>query len=87
MSLPALPKKSWCWGYQHDTCIDSTRGGNEARFINHSENGNAYTEKVFFQGNWHLIYLASKSIKKGDQFLINYGRGYWAKNSHKKVNL
>ncbi len=90
-----LSKKNWSWGYRrvndigdfpHSTCVDSTHGGNEAGFINHSEtSNNVSTQKVFFENSWHQIYVATKAIKKGEQFLINYG--YWSKKQHLKINL
>ena len=47
------------------------------RFVNHSDEPNVETKFVFQGNSWHLIYVAKKEIKTGEQLFVNYGSGYW----------
>ena len=60
-------------------CIDAQDQGNIARFINHTtrEYQNVGVQIVPAQGLWHIIYVAKKDIKKGQQLLTHYGMEYW----------
>lgn len=56
--------------------IDATEG-NLARFINHSFTPNLKPVHVFYEGFYHLIFLAMQTIEKGQQLSYDYGRNYW----------
>lgn len=60
-------------------CIDAEKAGNVARFINHTtrEHQNVGVQIVPANGFWHVIYVAKKDIKKGQQLLTHYGVAYW----------
>ena len=60
-------------------CIDAEKQGNIARFINHTtrEHQNVGVQIVPAQGFWHVVYVARRDIKKGQQFLTHYGVEYW----------
>ena len=57
--------------------LDGRTCGNEGRFVNHSDEPNVETKFVFQDNSWHLIYVAKKEIKTGEQLFVNYGSGYW----------
>lgn len=56
--------------------IDATQG-NLTRFINHSFHPNLQPVHVFYDGYYHLIFIALISIKKGEQLSYDYGESYW----------
>jgi uncharacterized protein len=56
--------------------IDAT-SGHLTRFINHSYKPNLKQIHVFFDGFYHLIFLAVNSIEKGTELTFNYGPNYW----------
>jgi hypothetical protein len=60
-------------------CIDAQEAGNIARFINHTTHQyqNVGVQIVPAQGFWHVVYVARRPIKKGQQFLTHYGVEYW----------
>lgn len=60
-------------------CIDALTEGNFARFINHTIRKYQNVGVVIVPRNnlWHVIYVAKKSIKKGQQLLTYYGTDYW----------
>jgi SET domain-containing protein len=65
-------------GKQFNLSVDAAHFGNEMRFINHDYDPNAAMKYIPQGGFWHVVYIASKPIKKGEQLLINYGQGYWS---------
>lgn len=76
------PLNNYCYEYPvpdeigRSFIIDATRG-NFTRFMNHSFNPNLKPIHVFYDGFYHLIFLALRLIKKGDQLTYNYGQSYW----------
>lgn len=60
-------------------CINAEKDGNMARFINHSlrKYQNVGIEIIPRKSYWHVIYIAKKDIKKGQQLLTYYGLSYW----------
>lgn len=60
-------------------CINAEETGNFARFINHSlkKYQNVEIQIVPRNGQWHVLYVAKKPIKKGEQLLTHYGAEYW----------
>ena len=56
--------------------IDAS-SGSLTRFINHSFHPNLQPIHIFYDGFYHLIFIATKQIKKGTQFTFNYGKSYW----------
>ena len=87
---------TWTWTYPPGSdnklkgtsaSLDAGPYGNEARFVNHSDNPNTKMEFVFQGGAWHVIYVVApgKKISKGKQICTSYGEGYW--KSREKVAL
>lgn len=60
-------------------CIDAEKHGNYARFINHTHRKfqNVGIAIVPAHGFWHVVYVAQKDIKRGQQLLTYYGTQYW----------
>lgn len=60
-------------------CINAEKVGNYARFINHSQRKyqNVGIRITPCKGKWHVIYVAKKDIKPGEQLLTYYGMDYW----------
>lgn len=56
--------------------IDATEG-NLTRFINHSSAPNLKPIHVFYEGYYHLIFLAIQPIEIGTQLFYDYGKTYW----------
>jgi hypothetical protein len=58
--------------------IAPRKTGNEMQFINHSYNPNCDWLKIIgFDNKYHIIIIAVKEIKIGEQIYINYGEEYW----------
>lgn len=78
-------KYSWDYPVDHDqvgnlikTSLDAADAGNEMRFVNHDFKPNAEVQFIPQGGLWHVCYVATRLIKKGEQILTNYGTKYWA---------
>jgi len=54
------------------------------RFTNHSYEPNLRSPYAFVNGFYHMILLANRPIKKGEQLFFNYGKNYWAIRSKPK---
>jgi len=67
--------------------IDAKKAGNFVRFINHSYYPNVKPLPVYSQGEWHMIYIAQRAIKKDEQLLVDYGAGYWTTKAFVPVEL
>jgi hypothetical protein len=58
--------------------IAPRKTGNELQFVNHSNNPNVEWKTIVGNDNkYHVIMIAIKHIKKGDQILVDYGKEYW----------
>lgn len=62
--------------------IDAQGKGNYTRFINHSNTPNAEPVSVYLNGAMHVILIAQKPIRKGEQLCYHYGADYWSKRTH-----
>ncbi len=77
------PLNNYCYEYPvpdsigRSYVIDGT-SGHLTRFLNHSDQPNVKPEHVFYEGFYHLIFLAADPIKKGTQLKFHYGQNYWA---------
>ena len=77
------PLNDYCYEYPipdsigRNYVIDGT-SGNLTRFLNHSDQPNLKPVHVFYDGFYHLIFLAIHAIKKGTQLKFHYGQNYWA---------
>lgn len=61
----------WLWFI---LSIDATaESGRLGRLINHSRNGNCCTKAVMVKGNPHLILVASRDIRSGEELSYDYG--------------
>ena len=59
--------------------VDAKAQGNYMRFANHSAKfSNAAPRMVYDrdQSRWHVLLVATKEIRRGDQVLFNYGHKY-----------
>lgn len=56
--------------------IDATIGS-KTRFINHSFSPNLKPFYAFWGNFFHVIFLTTRPIKKGEQLLFDYGESYW----------
>lgn len=76
------PLNNYCYEYPvsdyigRSYVIDATQG-NSTRFINHSYTPNLRPIHVFYDGFYHLIFLALQRIDPGTQLCFNYGKTYW----------
>jgi hypothetical protein len=76
------PLNNYCYEYPVEDemgrsyVIDAT-SGNLTRFINHSFCPNLRPVHIFFEGFYHLIFLALCDIAPGSQLTYNYGPTYW----------
>lgn len=55
-----------------DAIIDATQQGNVSRFINHSCDPNAETQKWTVNGDLRVGFFARKSLKSGDEVTFDY---------------
>jgi len=76
------PPNNYCYAYPvpdslgREFVIDATQG-NLTRFINHSFTPNLRPVHAYFEGFYHLIFLALQRIEKGTQLSYSYGKNYW----------
>ncbi|PIK51284.1 putative N-lysine methyltransferase SETD8-B isoform X2 [Apostichopus japonicus] len=55
-------------------CVDATKeSGRLGRLLNHSKTGNCCTKLVPIQSKPHLILVAKRDIKEGEELLYDYG--------------
>ena len=58
--------------------IDASKEGNFTRFINHSSAPNLEMRSgVFSDGVIHMIFLAKRLIRKGEELTLHYGKRFW----------
>lgn len=69
--------------YGSQTKIDAYAVGNETRYMNDGgKNSNIFATAVLGDdGLPHVCFFALRDIEEGEQFLWNYGGGYWIKHS------
>lgn len=76
------PMNNYCYEYPvpdeigRNYVIDATSGC-LTRFINHSSKPNLKPLHVYWEGFYHLIFLALQEIAVGDQLSFDYGESYW----------
>ncbi len=76
------PLNNYCYEYPVDDeigrsfVIDATQG-NLTRFINHSSKPNLQPIHIFYDGYYHLIFVAFRPIQKGEELSYDYGESYW----------
>ncbi|KAI8814874.1 hypothetical protein BJ742DRAFT_864834 [Cladochytrium replicatum] len=64
--------------------IDSRYVGNWARFVNHSDDPNCDSVYVLYKSLWHVVYLSTRTIRKGEEVTVSYGNAYWESRDLKK---
>lgn len=67
--------------------VDARKSGNFTRFINHSCYPNVSAIVIYSQEAWHMVYVASRLIKSGEQLLVNYGAGYWSHKTCQPIEI
>lgn len=76
------PLNDYCFEYPvpdqigRSYVVDAT-DGNLTRFINHSYQPNLKAVHLFWEGYYHLIFIALRDIAKGEQLCYDYGHSYW----------
>ncbi len=76
------PLNNYCYEYPvlddigRSYVIDATAGC-LTRFINHSPTPNLKPLHVYWEGFYHLIFIAQQKIKPGEQLSFDYGETYW----------
>ena len=61
--------------------VDAKKSCNFTRFINHNYTPNVKAAVIYADEGWHMLYIACKPIKKDEQLLVDYGKGYWANST------
>lgn len=74
------PTKFWSLKY---FTVDSMREGNLTRFINHSNHPNLQPLCLVDRRLLHQVFIANRTIKKGEQLTFDYGEDYWIKRKAK----
>jgi hypothetical protein len=72
------PTRFFSWRY---TLIDALPGGNETRFINHSDTPNLQPLCLCERDLLHIIFVAKVDIAAGTQLTYDYGNDFWLKRS------
>jgi uncharacterized protein len=83
-------KKWWCdrnnkysfdytVGVQEETpfLIDAESSGNITRWINHSTTPNLESLGIYWKEIMHVVFLALRPIREGEQLSYDYGSSYW----------
>ena len=66
-----------------DAIIDATQQGNVSRFINHSCDPNAETQKWTVNGDLRVGFFARKSLKSGDEVTFDYNFQRYGKEAQR----
>jgi len=61
--------------------VDAQEGGNETRFVNHSDTPNCEPATALSNGILHIFFRATRPIQAGEQITINYGKDYWSRRN------
>lgn len=84
----------YAWYYSFDgldgkkLVVDGKKQGNELRFINHANDPNTIRIDVLGKdGIFHVVYVASRDIKKDEQLTVSYGEGYFTSRDMKVVEV
>ena len=84
----------YAWYYSLDglnekkLVVDGKNEGNELRFINHANNPNTVRIDVLGKdGIFHVVYVASRDIKKDEQLTVSYGEGYFTSRDMKVIEV
>lgn len=68
------PTRFWSKDYY---VVDALNGGNEMRFINHSDQPNLTPFCILDRQLQHIVFFANQKINPGTQLTYNYGKDYW----------
>ena len=52
--------------------VDACRKGNRSRFLNHSENANAFTRILSRRGEHHIGIFAKRRVERGEEIFFDY---------------
>jgi len=67
--------------------LDARKFRNLGGMINHCPSPNCETQCIFDRGAEQAVIIATTSIKKGHQILIDYSKNYWTKGALKSHKL
>jgi len=68
------PTRFWSLRY---FMVDALLGGNETRFINHSDQPNLIPQCLVKDRLLHTVFFTSRAVKKGEQLTFHYGQDFW----------
>ena len=63
---------SYFFDLNPDQTIDASRRGNQARFVNHSNQPNCVIKKIMSNGTPKIVIIAKEKMVKGTELFINY---------------
>ena len=61
--------------------VDAQDGGNETRFVNHSDTPNAEPVTQLDRGILHIFFRTTRAVVYGEELTINYGKDYWQRRT------
>lgn len=70
------PTRFWSFRYM---MIDALPGGNETRFINHSDEPNLQPQCLVLGRFLHTIFFTNRPVKRGEPLTFDYGPDFWRK--------
>jgi hypothetical protein len=68
------PTRFWTWNY---FAIDALDIGNEARFINHSDNPNLQPYCICDRRLLRIVFFTKTAVKAEQQLTYDYGQDFW----------
>ncbi len=68
------PTRFWSWSI---FVIDANKGGNEIRFVNHSDTPNLDLECLYDRGFLYFFLRAKEAIDRGTHLTFSYGEAFW----------
>lgn len=72
------PTRFWSWDFR---IVDASMGGNELRFINHSECPNLTPRYLLDRQLLHFTLFTNRLIQKGEELTFDYGKDFWVNKS------
>lgn len=76
------PTRFCSWNY---FLVDALNGGNEMRFINHSDNPNVYPRCLEERGLLYFAFFSKEYIEAGTELTFDYGKDYWLHRKKKRA--
>lgn len=74
------------WSYRLFV-IDAALGGNEMRFVNHSNRPNMEIECLYDRGLLLFFLRTNQAVCKGSALTVNYGETFWANRLQSQIEI